>query len=177
MRKHNYDSRLSVVNCSLWSVVSVVTAVKTGVSNIVCAGYIRWVTRKRLNQALVQFHSGTLLVSARLYINGRVIPRDHRCLLCLICINYLALTAVSWNTAPRALLLAVTRCFATSSVRPNGRIQRFLLIQLKSKRVFRCGARGVVFHNTTLAAVAKKGRQAGPDYRHNQQLIATTIWV
>jgi len=41
----------------------------------------------------------------------------------------------------------VTGRFASSSVRPIGRIQRFLLIQIKPKHVFR---RGVVFRDTRL---------------------------
>jgi len=39
----------------------------------------------------------------------------------------------------------VTGRFAPSPVRPIGRIQRFMLIQLKPKHVFRCGACGAEF--------------------------------
>jgi len=46
----------------------------------------------------------------------------------------------------------VTGRFAPSSVRPIGRIQRFLLsaysVNLKPKHVFRGGARNVVFRDT-----------------------------
>jgi len=47
----------------------------------------------------------------------------------------------------------VTGRFVPSSVRLIGRIQRFLLIQLKPKHVFRRGAhnaRGAVFRNTRI---------------------------
>ena len=47
----------------------------------------------------------------------------------------------------------VTGRFAPSSVRPIGRIQRFLLIQLKPKHVFRHGARDAVFRDTPVSII------------------------